>query len=146
MKFAHFLEENRRAEWAEHYVDYRLLKKRLKAVGASLDGGGAHMEHWPTSASLSVARGGSEASLAGLASASTQEEAFLVALQQQIARVAAFTERTSEALRASLRELRAGAPALARAAPAALRGEARRLGDEVLELERFIQLNQGSQV
>lgn len=56
--------------------------------------------------------------------------------------VAAFTEALSASLRESLQALCADAPRLARAAPAELKAEARRLGDEVLELERFIQLNQ----
>jgi len=56
--------------------------------------------------------------------------------------VAAFTEREADLLRASLQQLLADAAALARARPALLKSEARRLGDEVLELERFVQLNQ----
>lgn len=34
MKFSTYLDQNRRAAWGEHYVDYRQLKKQLKAVGA----------------------------------------------------------------------------------------------------------------
>jgi hypothetical protein len=259
MKFARFLEANRREAWAEHYVDYRLLKKRLKEVrlcgyggDGSAGGGqivwqcstapGAHapprapsgagagapptprprprrvpqvlaglergeegLDPWPGHASLSVLRG-SAASLESLAAAPRGEEAFLVALQQQIAQVGAgagagggggrgrargcpgsrqrrpqrrlctgrgcgarlrasprardeppcaapractaspqvsgFTEREAERLRRALHRLLSDAPRLARAAPGSLKGEARRLGDEVLELERFIQLNQ----
>jgi hypothetical protein len=56
--------------------------------------------------------------------------------------VSAFTEREASRLRAALHGLLADAPALARARPGELKAEARRVGDEVLELERFIQLNQ----
>jgi hypothetical protein len=56
--------------------------------------------------------------------------------------VAAFTEAQTSSLRESLRALLDAAPSLAAARPAVLRSEARRLGDEVLELERYVQLNQ----
>ncbi len=59
-----------------------------------------------------------------------------------VPQVAAFTEQEADFLRGALRQLLADAPSLARSRPAALRAEARRLGDEVLELERFVQLNQ----
>ncbi len=54
-------------------------------LGATLARGGDRPEAWPRTASLSVAYA-SGAGLAGLAAAS-EEESFLVALQQQIARV-----------------------------------------------------------
>lgn len=46
MKFARFLEENRVQAWAEHYVDYRLLKKRLKAVRSAAGGAKAASSSW----------------------------------------------------------------------------------------------------
>lgn len=55
---------------------------------SSLASGSDPVEVWPKTASLSVTRG-SEASLASLASTATREEAFLIALQQQIAQVGA---------------------------------------------------------
>lgn len=56
--------------------------------------------------------------------------------------VAAFTQQEADSLRRALLALRADAAVLAKTQPAVLKSEARRLGDEVLELERFVQLNQ----
>jgi hypothetical protein len=58
-------------------------------VGAGLALGLESVEAWPRTASLSVARVSSGPALASLAAAPGGEEAFLVALQQQIARVGA---------------------------------------------------------
>lgn len=63
----------------------------ITQVRASLESGDDAALLYPGSASLSISRGfGSDASLAGLAapaSLAAREEAFLAALQQQIAKV-----------------------------------------------------------
>lgn len=56
--------------------------------------------------------------------------------------VASFAESKAAALRGSLRSLQQRSAALGRQDPGALRAEAKALGDEVLDLERYVHLNQ----
>lgn len=65
-------------------------------------------------------------------------------VQLLFVQVATFTERTAEDLRAQLSDLKSRSLQLRISDPVALRSEARRLGDDVLQLERFVQLNQAA--
>ncbi|KAG2487916.1 hypothetical protein HYH03_013496 [Edaphochlamys debaryana] len=145
MKFNKYLRANQEESWKEHYIHYSELKKLLYSIleeGAPV--------YVPTALSLTTGRGPD--------SKPTPQERFFMFLEADVKRINDFTTEVAAQLRAQLRAvvlgLAGGSPASASPPPpqppadladAGVRGRwlaaARRLGEEYLRLEKYVNIN-----
>jgi hypothetical protein len=164
MKFAKFLLANAAPQWLAFYCDYRGLKKLLSRRVAHRRRRPARPRRParlppPTHHHHPMHRGEAEGHALGEGSSSPRttsltvgrqsgvqssaQEAFLLALDAEVHKVSAFTERTTAHLLAAVQKLRAQ---LGRLPPGAAdvawhAEQAKRVGDDALQLEKFVNLN-----
>ncbi|KAK2080664.1 hypothetical protein QBZ16_000518 [Prototheca wickerhamii] len=132
MKFGKYLDENKRTVWATQYVDYKALKDLIKDAAAT-----AEVSDWDSSrvTSLSVARIGQR---------DQSEEKFFRRLEQEVAKVGQFTQQQVASLKGRLEKLSSRAHSskdLSSARREELLEEAKQIGDEFLQLEKYVNLN-----
>lgn len=133
MKFGKYLVEKQRAEWSNQYVDYKALKDLIKESAAEEATAGVQ-SFSPRTTSLTVQRAADKRDSA--------EERFFQKLEAEVEKCGTFTARLVGELRERLKQLqgrvRAGADEAQRAE---LLEEAKAIGDEFLQLEKYVNLN-----
>jgi len=135
MKFGKYLEENLRHEWRSNYVDYKLLKDLIKESLAETERDeNARLSFSPRTTSLTVQRP-NRGKL-------NSEEEFFAKLEEQVSKVAKFTDREVSSLKKRLKALKDGVRNdKNKTNNATLMEEARLVGDEFLALEKYVNLN-----
>lgn len=137
MKYGKYLQDNIREEWKAQYVDYGMLKGLIKQAatdaGPGADPGFAFS---PRTTSLTVARAS--------AWKSNAEERFFKALEGQVDKVGKFTAKLVAEQRGRLNALQDRANVLKDdddLEKERLLQEAKSIGDEFLQLEKYVNLN-----
>ncbi|PSC71737.1 VTC domain-containing [Micractinium conductrix] len=135
MKFGKYLVEKQRPAWAEQYVDYKALKDLIKASAVEEATAGVQ-SFSPRTTSLTVQRSADRRDSA--------EERFFQTLEGEVEKCGAFTARLVGELRERLKQLQGrvrGGTVPDDAQRAALLEEAKAIGDEFLQLEKYVNLN-----
>jgi SPX domain protein involved in polyphosphate accumulation/uncharacterized membrane protein YidH (DUF202 family) len=147
MKFGKYLLDKERPEWSGKYLDYAALKDLIKNASREFETAGfaAPSVHSPRAASLTVLRGENARDSA--------EEQFFQTLEDEVDKIGSFTSEQVNGLRNRLYDLqqrivdnrseilgktREGARA---AIQDELLREAKDIGDEFLQLEKYVNLN-----
>mmetsp|Transcript_16483 Transcript_16483/g.28259 ORF Transcript_16483/g.28259 Transcript_16483/m.28259 type:complete len:740 (-) Transcript_16483:558-2777(-) len=135
MKYGKYLEDKQRPEWSSYYVNYKALKDLIKEAQAEAENGGAGGPAFsPRTTSLTVQRVTNQK-----ASAS---ERFFKKLEEEVKKINDFTASLVMELRKKLSLLLEKAPKAAdESAKKQLLAEAKKVGDEFLALEKFVNLN-----
>eukprot|EP01024_Parvocaulis_polyphysoides_P026125 TRINITY_DN2383_c0_g1_i13.p1 TRINITY_DN2383_c0_g1~~TRINITY_DN2383_c0_g1_i13.p1 ORF type:complete len:750 (-),score=93.88 TRINITY_DN2383_c0_g1_i13:114-2363(-) len=143
MKFGKYLSSKVRPEWREQYVDYRALKDNIKEQVRASEQVGAVLSHSPRQTSLSV--------LKPTDKDATEELAvkFFRLLEKEIDKVGKFTKRQVQQLRQDLQTLSRRVDTIegrsefgdVQIVRENLIIEAKRIGDEYLHLEKYVNLN-----
>jgi len=134
MKFGKYLETKQKPEWKDHYVDYSGLKDLIKAQADQ--GSSGQAAYSPRTTSLTVQRYNNKSN--------TNEEAFFKKLEADVEKVARHTSTVVEKLRQDLSKMvakSANAEKENQATKDALLKEAHRIGDDFLQLEKFVNIN-----
>eukprot|EP00197_Chlamydomonas_leiostraca_P000109 CAMPEP_0202888524 /NCGR_PEP_ID=MMETSP1391-20130828/43232_1 /ASSEMBLY_ACC=CAM_ASM_000867 /TAXON_ID=1034604 /ORGANISM="Chlamydomonas leiostraca, Strain SAG 11-49" /LENGTH=704 /DNA_ID=CAMNT_0049571829 /DNA_START=1666 /DNA_END=3777 /DNA_ORIENTATION=+ len=132
MKYGKYLEQKRKPEWKDHYVDYKGLKDLIKACASEAETG----EHSfsPRTTSLTVQRYNNRKDSA--------EEVFFTRLEQEVVKVSSFTNHLVGELRSALKTLATKAEReSSEEGKRLLLQEAKRIGDDFLALEKYVNLN-----
>lgn len=137
MKFGKYLEKQARDEWRTQYLDYKGLKDLIKesAREAETQGPAAFS---PRTTSLSIVRAAKQADAA--------EERFFRRMEAEVDKVGKFTQRVVSELRSRLARLQPKADKAAEAEgetaeKEALMAEAKAIGEDYLQLEKYANLN-----
>uniref|UniRef100_A0A383VD06 SPX domain-containing protein n=1 Tax=Tetradesmus obliquus TaxID=3088 RepID=A0A383VD06_TETOB len=137
MKFGKYLEKQAKEDWRSFYLDYKGLKDLIKesAKEAETQGPAAFS---PRTTSLSIVRAAKTADAA--------EERFFQKLEAEVEKVGKFTQRVVAELRQRLANLQPKADKAAAAAGATdekerLMEEAKLIGEDYLQLEKYANLN-----
>lgn len=148
MKFGKYLLDKERESWKGKYLDYASLKDLIKLASKEFESQGFadHSVYSPRAASLTVLRADNARDSA--------EEQFFQKLEDEVDKIGGFTSEQVQSLRSRLYELqqRIGALSLhqmrgpeAGAEKAKLQDEllveAKDIGDEFLQLEKYVNLN-----
>ncbi|KAF5830825.1 VTC domain-containing protein [Dunaliella salina] len=132
MKYGQHLESKRRDEWKDYYIDYKGLKDLIKACAHEAETGEASFS--PRTTSLTIARYNNRTDSA--------EEKFYTKLEGEVERVNNFTSQLVGALRTSLKSLSGRVEKeSSKDNQEQLLAEAKRIGDEFLALEKYVNLN-----
>jgi len=133
MQYGKYLEEKQRAEWREHYIDYKCLKDLIKEAARQQEEAGV-TEYSQRTTSLTVQR--------AMDSRENLEEKFFKKLESEVEKVGDFTAKIVEGLRERLFQLQAQAKSMfSPEEKDDLMEEARSIGDSFLHLEKFVNLN-----
>ncbi|KAL4855568.1 Vacuolar transporter chaperone 4 [Chlorella vulgaris] len=133
--FGKYLVEKQRAEWSDQYVDYKGLKDLIKESAAEEQMSGVQ-SFSPRTTSLTVQRATDRRDSA--------EERFFQKLEAEVDKCGKFTARLVAELRERLKQLQGSVRAVPRdddTQRAALLEEAKSIGDEFLQLEKYVNLN-----
>ena len=144
MKFGKYLLDKERDSWKGKYLDYAALKELIKLASREFESQGfADNVYSPRAASLTVLRAENARDSA--------EENFFQKLEDEVDKIGSFTSEQVQSLRSRLYELQQridslGLPQLRDSAKKAqlqeeLLGEAKDIGDEFLQLEKYVNLN-----
>lgn len=135
MKFGKHLDDNRRDEWEQNYLDYKSLKDLIKESAQEQEENGRFgTAYSPRVTSLSVLRADR---------VQTADERFFQKLDTEIKKVNDFTLQLVENWRRDLKKLSVKVHGKNREKEddEALIEEARRIGGEFLSLEKYVNLN-----
>lgn len=133
LQFGKYLEDKKRPEWADKYVDYKSLKDLIKAAVKQLEEAGPQA-YSPRTTSLTVQR--------AMDGRDNAEETFFKLLEAEVDKIGSFTASTVNALRERLFRLEAQAKVASTSTEKdVLLEEAQRVGDEFLQLEKYTNLN-----
>ena len=150
MKFGQHIKQSMVAEWEEHYMRYGLLKEVIKSLEASHLGSPQHRSYLlsmsipPTTNAAAQPQSGS--TIAEDLVATTQEEFFLI-LEEDMEKVQAFVDLQMVALRDLLGEARLAVRNVQSGSESkeqdrhSARAKLDSLGDQVLRLEKYVNLN-----
>jgi SPX domain protein involved in polyphosphate accumulation len=145
MKFGKYLVDKERPSFAGMYLDYAGLKEMIKSSAQEYESQGSFDVYSPRTASLTVLRGENLRD--------TSEEMFFRKLEDEVDKIGGFTSAQVQSLRSRLYDLqqRIDAAGLHQAGPKngadkaklqeELLEEARDIGDEFLQLEKYVNLN-----
>ncbi|KDD74760.1 VTC domain-containing protein [Helicosporidium sp. ATCC 50920] len=137
MKFGKYLEEKRRSLWSNFYLDYGALKDLLKECVSERDDPGQGAWASPRVTSLSVVR-------APRGAKDPAEERFFRALEGEVSKVGRHTAAVVTKLRgrqSRLLERIEDGDRRDAALQRELMEEAKAIGDEILQLEKYVNLN-----
>lgn len=133
MKFGKYLVEKERPEWVEQYVDYKALKDLIKESAAEEATAGV-TNFSPRTTSLTVQRAADRRDSA--------EERFFQKLEAEVEKCGNFTARLVGELRERLKQLQGSVKSTTDPAQhQELLEEAKSIGDEFLQLEKYVNLN-----
>ncbi|KAL6772253.1 VTC4B [Auxenochlorella protothecoides x Auxenochlorella symbiontica] len=132
MKFGKYLLEKSRAEWAGEYVDYKALKDLIKISAADYESN-TLPSFSPRTTSLTVQRVQNRRDSA--------EEDFFKCLDSEVEKVGRFTAQLVAKLRERLEHVRLAAADVKPEDAEALLEDAKNVGDEFLQLEKYVNLN-----
>ena len=144
MKFGKYLLDKERPSWAGKYLDYAGLKELIKNAAREHEAQGSFDVYSPRAASLTVLRGENLRDSA--------EEQFFQKLEDEVDKIGGFTGEQVQSLRSRLYELQqrieaAGLPLLQDGSSEKVKlqeellVEAKDIGDEFLQLEKYVNLN-----
>ncbi|GAB4819711.1 hypothetical protein N2152v2_006757 [Parachlorella kessleri] len=137
MKFGKYLEEKARPEWRDNYLDYKALKDLIKESASEDAAVGVGVNYSPRTTSLSVQRAADRRDSA--------EERFFRRLEAEVDKVGRFTGQLVDDLRNRLRAVQEATLAATGEGSgeqkSALLEEAKSIGDEFLQLEKYVNLN-----
>lgn len=137
MKYGKYIETKRKQEWNDHYIDYKGLKDLIKAYAVESEANNGETTNFsPRTTSLTIQRYKNKKDNA--------EERFYNKLEQEVEKVNKFTQLLVEGLRGDLTKLQNKASNAEKendATKAVLLKEAQRIGDEFLQLEKYVNLN-----
>jgi SPX domain protein involved in polyphosphate accumulation len=145
MKFGKYLVDKERPSWAGKYLDYAGLKDLIKSASREHESHGSFEVHSPRTASLTVLRGENRRDSA--------EEQFFRKLEDEVDKIGGFTSAQVQSLRSRLYDLqqRIDAAGLHQGEledgsdkanlQEELLEEAKDIGDEFLQLEKYVNLN-----
>ena len=149
MKFGNYLVDKERSSWAGKYLDYAGLKELIKSASREHEAQGSFDVYSPRTASLTVLRGENRRDSA--------EELFFRKLEDEVDKIGGFTSSQVQSLRSRLYDLqqRIVAAGLHQAGHGEgsdgssdkaklqeeLLEEAKDIGDEFLQLEKYVNLN-----
>eukprot|EP00798_Chlamydomonas_sp_ICE-L_P020547 gene20547-27337_t len=133
VEFGKYLLGHCKPEWKAYYLDYKGLKTLIKESANDVDGSISNFS--PRTTSLTVQKFGNKKNSA--------EECFFAKLEQDVTKVNKFTLHLVEDLRSALTKLNSKAQASTseKDQSAPLLAEAKRIGDDFLALEKFVNLN-----
>lgn len=132
MKFGKYLETKIKEEWRANYIDYTGLKDLIKLCAKDAETGATSFS--PRTTSLTVVRYSN--------AKDTNEEKFFKKLEQDVEKVNKFTNHLVEDLRLRLRDLASKVDAVkSEAEKAQLLAAAKKVGDDFLALEKYVNLN-----
>jgi SPX domain protein involved in polyphosphate accumulation/uncharacterized membrane protein YidH (DUF202 family) len=134
MKFGKYLVENQRPDWSEQYVDYKALKDLIKKAAEETRKLDPSLSFSPRTTSLTVQRRAAQRDSA--------EETFFKQLEAEVHKINRFTQAQTAALERRLARLQEKADtAETQREKDALQEEAKAIGDEFLQLEKYVNLN-----
>lgn len=143
MKFGKYLKERERPEWSGKYLDYAALKDLIKVASREQEAkgfAGEHASYSPRAASLTVLRGEN--------ARDNSEEQFFQKLEEEVEKIGTFTSEKVQELRSRLYQLQQqvdGGRQEAEGRDAletdTLLQEAKEIGDQFLQLEKYVNLN-----
>lgn len=141
MKFGKYLNERERPEWSGKYLDYGALKDLIKVASKEQEAkgfAGEHVSYSPRAASLTVLRGEN--------ARDSSEEKFFQKLEEEVDKIGTFTSEKVQELRSRLYQLQqrvdgeqAGSSKGRKEGE--LLEEAKDIGDQFLQLEKYVNLN-----
>eukprot|EP01025_Chloroclados_australasicus_P020957 TRINITY_DN22025_c0_g1_i1.p1 TRINITY_DN22025_c0_g1~~TRINITY_DN22025_c0_g1_i1.p1 ORF type:complete len:318 (-),score=32.99 TRINITY_DN22025_c0_g1_i1:48-1001(-) len=141
MKYGKYLASNREEAWSEEYINYAALKDNIKLQVQLTESQGVNIPHSPRQTSLSVTK------LSTDTAAENAAEKFFKLLEGEIEKVGNFTKRKVRDLREELVALTRRVDLFERSSTKSqatrelLTDEAKRIGDDYLKLEKFVNLN-----
>lgn len=141
MKFGKYLTERERPEWSGKYLDYAALKDLIKIASKEQEAkgfAGEHASYSPRAASLTVLRGEN--------ARDSTEEKFFQKLEEEVDKIGTFTSEKVQELRSRLYQLQqrvdgGESGSSKRVKEDVLLEEAKDIGDQFLQLEKYVNLN-----
>jgi len=133
MKYGIYLEQKARAEWRQHYLDYSKLKDLIDAAVKEDSERADGTAYSLRVTSLTVQR-------PDRSKEEGAHERFCTLLSQEIDKISKFVESVVQSLRSDMASLSAAVDS-DRNQRSAHEKEAQRLGDEFLQLEKYVNLN-----
>lgn len=141
MKFGKYLKERERPEWSGKYLDYAALKDLIKVASKEQEAkgfAGEHASYSPRAASLTVLRGEN--------ARDSTEEKFFQKLEEEVDKIGTFTSEKVQELRSRLYQLQqrvdGGEGSSTKGTKEdELLEEAKDIGDQFLQLEKYVNLN-----